>query len=51
MNNIQSAEPFEQDVVIISIEQYNQEIGEAVARVKAGDFYSQEEVDEMSKDW
>lgn len=35
----------------ISIEQYNREIDEAVARVEAGDFYSQEEVDQMSKDW
>jgi hypothetical protein len=35
----------------ISIEQYNREIDEAVARVEAGDYYSQEEVDQMSKDW
>jgi hypothetical protein len=35
----------------ISTEQYNREIDEAVARVEAGDFYSQEEVDQMSKDW
>ncbi len=35
----------------ISIEQYNKEIDEAIARVEAGEFYSQEQVKEMSKDW
>jgi hypothetical protein len=35
----------------ISIEQYNKEIDEAVARVEAGEFYTHEEVVKMSKDW
>ena len=35
----------------ISIEQYNKEIDEAVARVEAGQFYTQEEVEKMSKKW
>ena len=34
-----------------SIEQYNKEIDEAVARVEAGEFYTHEEVERMSKDW
>ena len=35
----------------ISIEQYNKEIDEAIARVEAGEFYTQEEVERMAKDW
>jgi hypothetical protein len=35
----------------ITIEQYNKEIDEAVARVEAGEFYTQEEVEKMSKEW
>jgi len=35
----------------ISIEQYNKEIDEAVARVDAGEFYTQEEVEKMAKEW
>ena len=35
----------------ISIEQYNREIDEAVARVESGQFYTQEEVEKMAKDW
>jgi predicted transcriptional regulator len=35
----------------ISIEQYNKEIDEAIARVEAGDFYTHEEVERMAKDW
>jgi hypothetical protein len=35
----------------ISVEQYNKEIDEAVARVEAGEFYTMEEVEKMSKDW
>ncbi len=35
----------------ISIEQYNQEIDEAMERIDAGDFYTHEEVVEMSKTW
>ena len=34
-----------------TIEQYNKEIDEAVARVEAGAFYTQEEVERMSKEW
>jgi hypothetical protein len=35
----------------ISIEQYNKEIDEAIARVEAGDYYTHEEVERMAKDW
>jgi predicted transcriptional regulator len=35
----------------ISIEQYNKEINEAIARVENGEFYTQEEVEKMSEDW
>lgn len=35
----------------VSLEQYNKEIDEAVARVEAGDFYTQDEVEKMSKEW
>ena len=35
----------------ISIEQYNKEIDEAIARVEAGEYYTQEEVERMAKDW
>ena len=35
----------------ISIEQYNKEIDEAIARVEAGDFHTHEEVEKMSKEW
>ncbi len=35
----------------ISFEQYNKEIDEAVARVEAGEFYTHEEVEKMSKEW
>lgn len=35
----------------VSIEQYNKEIDEAVARVEAGEFYTHEEVERMSKEW
>ena len=37
--------------VEINIEQYNKEIDEAVARVEEGEFYTQEEVEKMSKEW
>lgn len=40
-----------EDVAPISIEQYNKEIDEAVARVEAGAFFTQEEVEKMSKEW
>jgi hypothetical protein len=35
----------------ISVEQYNKEIDDAMERVKGGEFYSHEEVVEMSKKW
>ena len=35
----------------ISIEQYNKEIDEAIARVEAGDYYTHEEVERMAKEW
>ena len=34
-----------------SIEQYNKEIDEAIARVEAGEYYSHEEVERMAKEW
>ncbi len=41
----------ENDSDRVSIEEYNKEIDEAVARVEAGEFYTHEEVVKMSKDW
>ena len=35
----------------LTIEQYNKELEEAEARIDAGHFYTQEEVEEMSKEW
>ncbi len=35
----------------ISVEQYNKEIDEAVARVENGEYDTQEEVEKMAKDW
>jgi predicted transcriptional regulator len=35
----------------LSIEQYNKEIDEAVARVENGEYHTHEEVVKMSKDW
>ena len=35
----------------ISIEQYNLELEEAEARIDRGDFFTQEEVEKMSKEW
>jgi hypothetical protein len=35
----------------ISIEQYNKEIDEAILEVKNGEFYTQEEVEKMAKEW
>ena len=32
-------------------ELYNQEIKEAIARVESGESYTQEEVEDMEKDW
>jgi hypothetical protein len=39
------------DASQINIGQYNREIDEAIARVESGEFFSQDEVDKMSKDW
>jgi hypothetical protein len=39
------------DTAPISIEQYNAEIDAAMKRIDAGEFYTHEEVVEMSKDW
>jgi len=35
----------------ISIEQYNQEINDAIARVEAGEFYTHDDVESMAKEW
>jgi hypothetical protein len=35
----------------ISIEQYNKELDEAEAEIERGEFYTQEQVEEMSKSW
>jgi predicted transcriptional regulator len=35
----------------ITIEQYNKEIDDAIARVEAGEFFTHEEVEKMSKEW
>ncbi|MBS1529955.1 MAG: hypothetical protein JSU01_06590 [Bacteroidetes bacterium] len=34
-----------------SIEQYNKDIDEAIARVEAGEFYTHDEVRRMAKEW
>jgi len=34
-----------------TIEQYNKEIDEAISEVEKGEFYTQEEVEKMSKKW
>jgi hypothetical protein len=41
----------EKKAVRINIEQYNKEIDEAIARVEAGEFYTHDEVEGMSKEW
>ena len=35
----------------VTIEQYNKEIDEAIARVEAGEYYTHEEAERMAKDW
>jgi hypothetical protein len=35
----------------IDINQYNKEIDEAIARVESGDYFTQDDVEKMSKDW
>jgi hypothetical protein len=37
--------------VKISIERYNREIDEAIARVEVGDFHTHQEVEKMAKEW
>ena len=39
------------DTAPISIEQYNVEIDEAMKRMDAGEFYTHDQVKEMSKGW
>jgi len=41
----------EKSVDRITIEQYNKEIDEAIARVEAGDFFTHDDVEKMSKGW
>ena len=41
----------EKKIPRITIEQYNKEIDEAIARVEAGEYYTHQEVERMSKDW
>ena len=41
----------EKNLPQISIEQYNKEIDEAIARVEAGEYYTHEEVERMAKNW
>jgi len=40
----------EVNVPRIGMEQYNKEIDEAIARVEAGDYYTQEEAERMAKE-
>jgi len=35
----------------VTIEEYNKEIDDAIKRVKSGEFYTHEQVVEMSKKW
>ena len=35
----------------VTIEQYNKEIDEAIARVESGEFYTHEEAERMAKEW
>lgn len=35
----------------VDIEQYNKEIDEAIARVEAGEYYTQEHAERMAKEW
>jgi len=41
----------EMDPSRISIEQSNKEIDEAIARVEAGEYYTQEDEERMAKEW
>ena len=35
----------------INIEQYNKEIDESIAQIERGEYYTQEEVEKMAKEW
>lgn len=35
----------------ISLEQYNKEIDESISQIERGEFYTQEEVEKMAKEW
>ncbi len=35
----------------ISIDQYNRELDEAQARIDRGDFFTQDQVEKMAKEW
>lgn len=35
----------------ISIEEYNEEIEEAILQIKNGEFYTQEEIEKMAEEW
>ena len=35
----------------ISVEQYNKELDESIAQIERGEFYTQEEVEKMAKEW
>ena len=35
----------------ISVDQYNKEVNDAIARVEAGEFYTQEDAERMAKEW
>ena len=39
------------ELLAISVEEYNKEIDEAMKRIKAGKFYTHEQVVELSKKW
>ena len=40
-----------EETIDVSIEQYNNELNEALARVKSGSFYTQEEVEKIAAKW
>ncbi len=40
-----------QEMGRMDIEQYNKEIDEAIARVEASEYYTQDEVETMAKEW
>lgn len=39
------------EITRVSVDQYNNEIDEAIGRVESGDFYTQDEIEKLSKDW